>query len=265
MKNIFKTLLASTLGMMALVSCDRTDDLAVIEYKDVPSLDASSFSSSSYVVTESNLASTFETIMFKKPVYTQNTAIESQIEIALAGTNFASPVNLGSTTENSYVRLLYRQLNEAVLALIDKDTYTAGTPVEIEVRVKSSIKTRTGSLLNPVYSSPVLIAVTPMSLEIQYTDLYLIGDATAAGWVNTATNANMYPLLKDATSNKAYTYTGYFAKGEFKMVETKGAWSPQYGFDSDGKLSTDGGSGNIPVAEAGYYKLTVDTAKLWRK
>lgn len=263
MKSIFKTVIASVLGFMALVSCERTDDLAVLEFKASPVLDVNSFSSSSYVVREDNLSNTFETIMFTSPVYTQATEVESQLQVAVAGTGFAQPVDLGAPTSTNYVRVSYSQLNSALLSLGLK----AGEASSVEIRVKSNVKDRSNNLLEPsAYSNYVSIVVTPYLSGPSYlfTDLYLIGSATAAGWNNAADNTAMYPLLKMSNLPDVYTYTGYFKGGEgFKIVQVKGSWDLQYGLGaSAGQLSKDGGSGDIKVAQSGYYELTINTTDL---
>ena len=64
MKNIFKILSAALLGLL-LASCERDDTLAVAELKTNPE-SVSTLSATSYVISDTNLSSTFETIVFKK-------------------------------------------------------------------------------------------------------------------------------------------------------------------------------------------------------
>ena len=67
MKNIFKILSAALLGLL-LASCERDDTLAVAELKTNPEI-VSTLSATSYVISDTNLSSTFETIVFKKPSF----------------------------------------------------------------------------------------------------------------------------------------------------------------------------------------------------
>ncbi len=127
---------------------------------------------------------------------------------------------------------------------------------EIDLKVTATTET-TGVIVKE--SAPVTIKVTPFESDVT---LYLIGDATAGNWDNIAGNINMYPLLGNKNAPTQFSYTGYFKVGGFKMVKEKGNWDDQYGFDSEGKLSTSGGSGNISVETAGYYKLSIDVAKM---
>ena len=154
MKNIFKILFATILGVF-LSSCDRDDTLAVAELKSNPDI-ISSLSATSYVINDTNLSNTFETIVFKKANFGVNVSTENQLELALAGTSFAKPINLGVSTSDNYVKLTYQELNNALINL----GLVPNTPADVEVRVKSNIKSGN---TNPtyVYSSPISFKVTP--------------------------------------------------------------------------------------------------------
>jgi len=141
-----------------------------------------------------------------------------KIEIALKGSNFKDGKSLDVTT--SPYSMTNKQLNTLLLSL-------GAIPNEVnqvEVRLRTAVGTAS------YYSSVVTLAVTPYILGpiYNYTDLYLVGDATAAGWDNSATNAKLYPLQKTATAG-VYSYTGYFAAGGFKLIQTPGSWDIQYG------------------------------------
>lgn len=160
---------------------------------------------------------------------------------------------LGTTTNVKELEVTHRIVNETVIKL-------GGLPLvegEYDVRV-SATTTTTGTIVKT--SAPVSIKLTAYESN---TPLYLIGSATAAEWNNAVGNINMYPLLGNKATPTSYTYSGFFNAGEFKMVEVKGGWDKQYGKgDADGKLSTSGGSGNIAIPAAGYYKVSIDTSKL---
>ncbi len=192
---------------------------------------------------------------------TFNIPVEVKYQVQISSTeDFAVAHNLGTTTESvRYLNFTHEDLNEAVKT-IGLEPYVAQ---ELYFRVKSYV----GIDSLPSYSNVTNLTITPYlaSPTYNFTDLYLIGSATAAAWDNLATNDNMYPLLK-TSDNTVYTYTGFFKGGTdagFKVVQTKGEWNPQYGLGSSaGVLSTDGGSGNIPVATDGYYTFTINTSSL---
>ncbi|MDO5615153.1 MAG: SusF/SusE family outer membrane protein [Cruoricaptor ignavus] len=261
MKNIFKILFASVLGLFILNSCDRTDDLVVGEYTSAPILE-NNLSATPYEVTGDNLATVFNTFTFQKAEFNVFATLTNQLEISVAGTDFKEVTNLGSLTEENTIPVLYSTLNNALLDL----KLEAGVPHNIEIRVKSAILNKEKITVNPIYSNVLSFVVTPYLLDYPYTDLYLVGSATAAAWNNTAGNPNMYPLQKTTNLPDIYTYTGFFKGGAdagFKIIKNKGDWGSQYGLGSSvGQLSADGGSGNIPVSADGYYELMINITDL---
>lgn len=252
MKNKIFNIILALLTLFISFSCSDDRD-PVLEQSNAKAAQFKSAPSGTYIVTESNLQNVFETFVISPPSYNINTEYIYQLEAAKAGTNFENPVNLGSSTNSEFIKINYSGINTVALKL----GATNLVPFTIDVRIKSNIKNTTDYL----YSSASTFTVVPFVAGplYPYKDLYLIGNATAATWDNNASNGNMYPLEKDKTNPNKYTYTGYFTSGGFKMVEVKGSWEKQYGKgSSDGVLSTSGGSSDISVSTAGYYKLSVD-------
>src|SRR5690606_32654795 len=94
-------------------------------------------------------------------------------------------------------------------------------------------------------------------------DLYLVGDATAAGWSN---DSNNYPMYRDPENEDLYHYVGYFNAGSVKMLEVKGQWAPQYGTDGTNLVprptESEPDPTPISIPSAGYYTVTVNVADL---
>lgn len=257
-KNIFK-MVTAMVAVFMLASCrDETYDPQLSSVSDPAFTSANT--NSSYVVTASNLTNTFETFVFTPAKYNVPVEVVSQLQMAKAGTDFASPVDLGASTSGTYVNVLYKDLNAALVSL---GLSTSGTVYDVEVRVKSYVKSTSQTIVS--YSKSTGFSATPYIAGpiYNYTDLYLIGNATAAEWSNTATNMGMYPLLKSSTDANVYTFTGYFKVGGFKILPEKGEWAHQYGYAAPGVLAKDdGNSSDIKVTAAGYYTLTVDISAL---
>lgn len=257
MKRIFKTISAVALGLSLLTSCDRTDDLAVLEQKSDVKMEATAFPKTTFVITKENKDGIVGKIEFTKPTYTYtpDNSVISQLEIALAGTAFKDAVPLGSTTSQSFVSLSYADLNSALLQL----GVTDAKPTEVEVRLKSGIKNTDGRLIESSYSDAVKLTVTPYLeiLRYEYTDWYLIGNAVVGNWDNKADNHSLVPLLKSDKEGE-YTFTGYIESGNdkgFKIIKTKGNWDVNYG-GNDGTLKA--GGDNFSVSASGYYKVTIN-------
>lgn len=243
MKHFFKIFTIAVLGIL-VASC-KDDDQAIMNETGQSKI---SSDKTTIVLDKTHLDDVAVNFTWAKSTFDLSVVSAPKIEIALKGSNFKDGKSLDVTT--SPYSMTNKQLNTLLLSL-------GAIPNEVnqvEVRLRTAVGTAS------YYSSVITLAVTPYILGpiYNYTDLYLVGDATAAGWDNSATNAKLYPLQKTATAG-VYSYTGYFAAGGFKLIQTPGSWDIQYGLGaSAGSLLAGGGSSNIPVAAAGYYKLTVD-------
>lgn len=176
-----------------------------------------------------------------------------KVELAKKGTT--TFLSLGEVTNTKSLAITSKDLNTAAL----NSGGVANQEGEFDLRVtaKTSFSTPPIELKSAVST----VKITPFKVE--FVNLYLIGDATAAGWDNSASNANMYPLLGDKIVSASYTYTGFFKVGGFKLIKVKGSWDAQYGAGaSAGTLSSDGSSGDIKVTTAGYYKLSVNVGTM---
>lgn len=254
-------------------SCDRDDTLAVAELKSNPDI-ISSLSATSYVINDTNLSNTFETIVFKKANFGVNVETENQLELALAGTSFAKPINLGVATSDNYVKLTYQELNNALINL----GLVPNTPADVEVRVKSNIKSGN---TNPtyVYSSPISFKVTPFKANPDdlFPKIYMPGiwDVVALGGYAEWDETNS-PALYSSKKNNVYAGFQYMAfksasypldpdNGAFKF--TPGAsWDNDMGDDHTrtGKLTKDG-EWNIKVPDypvANTFFIKVDLANM---
>jgi len=250
MKHLFKIF---TLFAVAFIisSCEKDEDLAVVNDGTNPTVAANKTSVVLINNQSANEAVAFNWVNSDFGVPIQ---ITNQLQFALKGTNFAAPKTVELVAGSKSYSIIGNDLNNIILGL----GVTSVTATDIEVRLKSTAVGKTH------YSNVLPLKVTPFinGPIYTYTDLYLIGDATAGVWDNVATNAKIYPLLKSSTPN-VYTYTGYFAQGGFKIIKTPGSWDPQYGMGSSaGILSTSGGSGNITISGSGYYKVTINTSSL---
>jgi len=247
MKHLFKILAIAFIGLF-IISCEKDEDQAVITETTKSTI---SPDKTTLVLDKNNPDNVALNVVWSKSTFNLAVASTQQLQFGVKGKNFVGATSLDAVS--SPITFTNKQLNSMALSL-------GGNPnavIEIEVRLKTLIGAA------PFYSNVATLKVTPYLLGPVYnfTDLYLIGDATAGGWDNTSTNTKIYPLQKSSTAG-VYSYTGYFAQGGFKLIKTPGSWDTQYGMGSAGVLSTSGASGNITVAGSGYYKLTINTTAL---
>lgn len=248
MKHFFKILTLAFIGLL-VVSCEKDEDQAVLNEVTNSKISSDKIS---IVLDKNQLDVTAVNFAWTKSTFNLAVVSTQQIELGIKGTNFKNSKFVDAVSSPS--SLTNKQLNTLAVGL--------GATVNVANQIEVRLKTNVGE--GVFYSNVITLNVTPYVLgpTYNYTDLYLIGDATSAGWANEATNTKFLPLQKTVTSG-LYSYTGYFAAGSFKFIKTPGSWDTQYGMGgSAGTLSTSGSSGNISVATAGYYKLTVDTNAL---
>lgn len=254
-KNIFKQIFVAATLILGLTACDDRDLITVDNTTGPIVMDLSA----SKLVLDSNFPTNPAlTVNWQGATTTVPVELNYKVEIS-SSAKFENPTTI-ATTAQSITNATFgtQQLNEAAkkIGLIPYEAQ------KMYFRVTSYLVNGGLSQQSKITS----LTITPYlaSPTYEYTDLFLIGSAAVGNWDNLATNNTLVPLLKTSTASK-YTFTGLFKNGTdlgFKMIKVKGSWDAQFGFGSDGVLSTDGGSGNLTVPADGYYKLTVDTAAL---
>lgn len=137
---------------------------------------------------------------------------------------------------------------------------------ELYARVYSLVKGDT------IYSNPVKVNVAPYYVELSDAPVetwYLVGGSFGDGsWGN----SQVVPLLPmegqeydKKTGKGVISWTGYLSTAGFKLKKNPSSWNDgqvgQGASFGDFKYN-DGGSGDIIVPEAGYYKITYDTKNL---
>lgn len=242
MKNILK-LSVFVLLFISTVSCD-SDDHVIITPSEAAKV-SSPATGFSVVLSEANASDVAMVVKWDAAKYNgTQTVINYTIEAAKAGTSFAAPVTVATTTELSK-SLTVGELNSALL----NGGFALNQSNDVDIRVKSNIGT-SGVVQN---SNANTIKVTPYSA---WPNWGLIGSATPNGWNDPDTN------LEYDLSTKKYSYTGPLVVGEYKFrLDDK--WDTNYGDDGN-NLSLEAGGANIPIAVEGNYTITVDfTAKTY--
>ena len=238
MKNIYKILIAFV-GVLA-VSCnaDDVEDRPVIEAATAPVL-LTPKSDFSIVLQNANATNAATTFVWDDAQYNGTTTVVTySVEIAKAGTNFASP-SVVATTTDKFKSFTVGELNSACL----NAGFAPFKESKIDVRVKSSVGSA-GSLAQ--VSNFYTITATPYPA---WPNWGIIGSATPGGWDND-TNLD-YDL-----STKKYTYAGPLVVGEIKF-RLDDSWTTNYGDDGN-DLTLDAGGANIPIAVAGNYTIVID-------
>ncbi|HEX8015462.1 MAG TPA: SusE domain-containing protein, partial [Flavobacterium sp.] len=196
------------------------------------------------------------TVTWEKVSYGAPTVVTYTVQIAANDTEFAAPVDVTSST-STYSIIDVAELNTRALEL--------GLAPNVESSIDVRIKATTGvANAEPKYSDVITISVTPYgSLETPVVTLYLVGDATFAGW---NLNNNNMPLFTDPKDNKKHYYTGYFTAGGFKLLEKIDSWLPAYGNDGTKAVKRtsfeQADPSSFPTPTAGYYTFEINIETL---
>lgn len=261
MKNITKSIIALFAVVALSCSVEDVQDRPIIEGVDTPVLTAP-ISGAAYVLKQENNAALAERFTWKSANYGGDVQINYDVEIDIKGNNFANSKLIGSVISENQAAVSVEQLNNAAVLL----EVAPETPIEFEVRVKAS-----AAAAPVLYSNVIAIVITSYNPVIPKRELFLVGAATAAGWnVDKDTN---YPLFRDPSNDNLYTYTGYFSvnpadqwSNQFKLIEKKGLWQPQWGTNDGTTLAVNPGTGSDPgsftVPTAGYYTFVVNIADM---
>ncbi|MGK7388856.1 MAG: SusF/SusE family outer membrane protein [Candidatus Cyclobacteriaceae bacterium M2_1C_046] len=261
MKNISLILLSFFL-LLGFSACE--DDVALDFVAEEPAEDLEFTNSflSEYVISEptaSNIAERFiwEPVDFGAPV---------NITYELYGSTdptFGTSQLLGSTSENHLAVSVDQLLDLATEAGLDGDPATPDNSTgELYFRLRAFTGTGGANTIEKFSAiQPIQVRwVEVGGEEPPLRNLFFVGNATAAGW---DPNNNNTPLFRDPSNPDLYYFTGKFAAGEFKLVEVRGQWQPQWGTNDGTTLAVNDGTGSDPgafvIETEGYYSLTVDT------
>ncbi|WP_343608277.1 SusE domain-containing protein [Chryseobacterium oranimense] len=187
MKNLFKIFTLLVLGFL-VISCEKDEDKVVLGN---PSASTLTSDKSSLVLTKDNEAQNAVTFNWKAPDYGVAVAQKNQLQIAIKGTNFASPKNVDLNDGDIKATYTVAEFNSYAL-----DAGLApNVATDIEVRLSSKLGN-----YEAINSNVVTIKVTPYMTA--YPSFYIVGEASAVGW-----NANVAQMLyKKDNFSTIYTY-----------------------------------------------------------
>jgi hypothetical protein len=238
MKNIIKFLIA--LISIATVSCtDSVTDREAVATSTAPVLvtPATGFTLALDKTKPNDLATT---IVWNYAAYSGTTTVVNySVEFAAAGTKFASPVVIATTTDR-FKNFTVDELNTAAL----NAGFAPFIESSIEVRIKSTVGT-TASVAQT--SNSYTIKLTPYPA---WPNWGIIGSATPTGW-DSDTNMD-YNL-----ATKTYSVTMNMIVGAYKFRLDDG-WGTNYGSSSATGGALVAGGSDIPITVAGTYKITAD-------
>ncbi len=265
-----KTIKLSALALILsfAVGCEN-DDQVTVQATGGPEL-LTPTDGSSYVLAIENANNDAMTLVWDHAEFDQQTAANYSVEVAAAGTDFATvidgltglPVATStlSTTLNRYAVVSVDKLNDIAIAAGIAPFETG----DLDIRIKSSLGENTELVQ---YSNPITITVTTYEfVAAEDPKLYLVGAPQGYYGVGAWTPENGMPMryIGDGETQVFEAYVKVGAGDGFKFIGGLNWDTGNYGTiggAQDGNIENSGGSGDIKVAETdgpGLYYVWVD-------
>lgn len=247
MKIYIHKILTVCLISLALFACEKDEDMLTASIETSPTLTASASTLKLLADSADKSALTFTwtdtELSWSDTAYSHNDAVGYVLKIDKEGNNFAAPQSVEvSNTEKTFTD---GELNDLVTRL-GLEAFVEGG---IEVRLASSL----GDNVEPVYSDPVTINVTPYKIDTGY--LYVPGNYQ--GW-----NPATAPAIA-ADDNVNYEGYVYFPEAtSFKFTSEQDWEHTNYGNAGNGALSIDPSAGDLSVEQGGYFRLIANVEDL---
>jgi hypothetical protein len=238
-----KYLFLSLFAALLLASCSDKEIGPVLSLGNAPSI-SSPADGASFVLTEATADSLFAGFSWTAAEYGFNAGVTYTLEMDVNGNNFADAVAVASANTLMVDDLLNSKINTIML--------TKGLPGEVEANMDFRVKAEISDEIDPVYSNPITLKITPYTVVIVYPQLQVPG--AYQGWDPSNNNTVIY----SASSNGMFEGYIYFTdpNTEFKFTDGP-AWDVNYG-DTGADGTLDQGGDNILVADPGMYKLNVN-------
>lgn len=263
----FSILFLAFVALLSFNACTQDDDIVFVAQPDPEGIQFSNSLQSTYVLPSANPDNLAERFVWNEVDFQAPTTISYELQGSVSEA-FDSYMVIGSTGSNNLGVTIGQMLDLAEEAGLDNDPETempnTGT---VYFKVRAFAGEGEGNALEEFSEILSVNVELPEGEEGEAPkmELYLVGDATAAGW-NPANNNT--PLFRDGENENIYYFQGRFAGGEtaegFKLLQTT-EWQPQWGL-SNGALSNSTILGEdpnaFPVEDDAYYSLMVNVDEM---
>ena len=264
----FSILLLAFVALLSFNACTQDDDIVFVAQPDPEGIQFSNSLQNTYVLPSGNPDNLAERFVWNEVDFEAPTTISYELQ-GSASEAFDSYMVIGSTGSNNLGVTIGQMLDLAEEAGLDNDPETempnTGT---VYFKVRAFAGEGEGNALeefSEILSVNVELPEAEEEGEAPKMELYLVGDATAAGWDPANNNT---PLFRDGENENIYYFQGRFAGGAdvegFKFLQTN-EWQPQWGL-SNGELTNSDILGEdpnaFPVEDDAYYSLMVNVDEM---
>jgi len=264
----FSILFLAFVALLSFSACTQDDDIVFVAQPDPEGIQFSNSFQNTYVLPSGNPDNLAERFVWNEVDFDAPTTITYELQ-GSADEAFGDFMVIGSTDNNNLGVSIGQMRDLAEDAGLDNDPETeAPNTGTVYFKVRAFAGDGEGNALEEFSETIGLNVELPEAEEegeAPKMELYLVGDATAAGWDPANNNT---PLFRDGENENIYYFEGRFAGGGeiegFKFLQTT-AWQPQWGL-SNGELTNSDILGNdpnaFPVEDDAYYSLMVNVDEM---
>jgi hypothetical protein len=264
----FSILFLAFIALLNFSACTQDDDIVFVAQPDPEGIQFSNSFQNTYVLPSGNPDNLAERFVWNEVDFEAPTTITYELQ-GSADEAFGDFMVIGSTDNNNLGVSIGQMRDLAEDAGLDNDPETeAPNTGSVYFKVRAFAGDGEGNALEEFSETIGLNVELPEAEEegeAPKMELYLVGDATAAGWDPANNNT---PLFRDGENENIYYFEGRFAGGGdiegFKFLQTT-AWQPQWGL-SNGELTNSDILGNdpnaFPVEDDAYYSLMVNVDEM---
>ncbi len=254
------------IAILSFTACTEDDDFTFTAKPDPDGIAFMNQTANTYTLRAPNTDNLAERFVWNEVDFGVQTPVNYELQGA-GKEAFSNYSVLGDVTENNLAVTVGDMLELANEAGLDNDPETdAPNSGNIYFRVRAYVGTDAANVVeqtSDILSVSVTLPESSEGIELK-RELYLVGDATAAGWNN---NNNNTPIFRDGENDDIYYFDGRFAGGDgvegFKLLESLGNWQPQWGINDGIATSSailDDDPQAFPVADDAYYSFTINVA-----
>jgi hypothetical protein len=276
-------LIVMIITMISFTACTDEDNLRFTTPEQVEQVTVTNSVLPQYLISSQTLQNVAERFTWEAPDFGVQSNVTYNLEYSIEGTFETSEV-LASTNETQNAVTVEQIFNIATQELgldTDPETNTVdenGDPVldengdpipndsgELFLRVNAQLGSEDAENAPESVSETIVMNIQMVEEGDgggpNFKNLFLVGAATAPGWDNGNNNP---PLVRDPENPNAFTFTGKFLDDQFKILEQRGGWQPQWGLDPDSGevtssdiLGADPDVFTVPSGE-GYYTININ-------
>lgn len=264
----FSILFLAFIALLSFSACTQDDDIVFVAQPDPEGIQFSNSFQNTYVLPSGNPDNLAERFVWNEVDFDAPTTITYELQ-GSADEAFGDFMVIGSTDNNNLGVSIGQMRDLAEDAGLDNDPETeAPNTGSVYFKVRAFAGDGEGNALEEFSETIALNVELPEAEEegeAPKMELFLVGDATEAGWDPANNNT---PLFRDGENESVYYFEGRFAGGGdiegFKFLQTT-AWQPQWGL-SNGELTNSDILGNdpnaFPVEDDAYYSLMVNVDEM---